>query len=91
MPPKIDLSSLKDEILQMHCAGYNYNDIALQISNLGRTVSQSTIKRYLAIWNIRKRAFLVGCEDGMLRSYIAIYFIGNLLDNKIAFVLGQQG
>ena len=91
MPPKVNLNSLKDEILDLHHTGHNYKDIAFKMSNSERTVSKRTLKRHFQIWDVRKRAPPIGHEDGMLRSHVAIYFMGNLSDEEIAFALGQQG
>jgi hypothetical protein len=49
MPPKVNLDSLKDEILDLHYTGHNYKDIAFKISNSECIVSKRTLKRHFQI------------------------------------------
>ena len=84
--PTVDLDESKDEILRLHREGHNYQEIALQVSS-----SERTIRRRLMSWGIRKRAPKINKDDAMLRSHVAIYFMGNLSDDEMVPALQQQG
>ena len=49
MPPKVNLDSLKDEIMELHYTSHNYKDIAFKMSNSERIVSKRTLKRHFQI------------------------------------------
>ena len=84
--PKADLEALKPEILRKYHTGSKYDDIAFEVG-----VSERTLKRRFKEWGIHKRAPKVKADDAELRAQVAIFFIGNLSDDEIAFGLEQQG
>jgi hypothetical protein len=80
-------SALKPEIVHRYQSGQNVPEIALEMEG----VSLRTLQRHMGKWGLARRAPKVKVDDLELRTQVAIYFVGNLLDDEMVFALQQQG
>ena len=85
--PATDFSALKVEIVRRYQSGQNVPEIALGIEG----VILRTLQRHMGKWGLTRQAPKVKVDDLELRTQVAIYFVGNLLDDKMVFALQQQG
>ena len=90
MPPGrqvfVDFEALKPTIIEKYHSGQTCPEIALEIG-----ASLRTLEQRIKSWGLCKRAPKIKSDDSMLRSQVAILFIGNLTDAEMVFALQQQG
>ena len=91
--PKIDLDSVKDEIVQKYDSGQDYTDIATDYGVSGRT-----LKRRMQAWGVfrpkrlpkrKSKSDLLGSSD--VRIFIGICWDRNLTDEEMQYVLNDNG
>src|SRR3981189_2236012 len=81
----IDLDFSKEKILDLYCQGCTAGEIAVQVDS-----TESTVKRRLTQWGMRKRAPRSLRTDPYLRAQVAMMFMAGFTDEETSLALNAD-
>jgi hypothetical protein len=81
----IDLDFSKEKILDLYCQGRTAGEIAVQVDS-----TESTVKRRLTQWGMRKRAPRSLRTDPYLRAQVAMMFMAGFTDEETSLALNAD-
>jgi hypothetical protein len=81
----IDLSMVKDKIIDLHHQGFNNRQIANEVKSI-----ESTVKRRLEEWGLWRRKPRSLQVDPYLNSQLAIIFMSGFTDDEIVLALNSE-